>query len=265
MNERGPFDRGGREHRKEIVRFSGALQLPPLRLVPSPENSIPKSARAWSTTAGFSRGFGYRERADQQCGSVAPIVVCVSVIVRLPRRTVSRNVSRKTTLIAVPGDHHCEPLQLVTLVAASDGPQSLEKALRSAVQSGWNDVIHLILATGFQGSRAERPDDLWQAWAGLSSACKPSTGRLLTGAGVRIDYPLDAGLNGERPIWIVAVACKNPASAAVLVKAGADVNTLAGLNGNGDTMVDTALQRRKPLMAEALRGLGGVTSDQRWF
>lgn len=150
---------------------------------------------------------------------------------------------------------------LVTLVAASDGPQSLEKALRSAVQSGWNDVVRLILAAGFQGSRAERPDDLWQAWAGLSSACKPSTGELLTGAGVRINYPLDPQLNGEPPIWIVAAACKNPASAAVLVKAGADVNTLSGVDGDGDTMVDTALQRRRPLMAEALRKLGGVTSD----
>lgn len=151
---------------------------------------------------------------------------------------------------------------LVQLVAASDGPQSMEEALGSAVRAGWNDVIRLMLVAGFRGDKAKRPDQLWQSWAGLSSACKPSTGALLTGASVRIDYPLDARLNGEPPLWIVAAACKNPASAAVLVQAGADPNTLAGLEGDGDTMVDVALQRRKPLMAEALHKLGGVTSAQ---
>lgn len=151
---------------------------------------------------------------------------------------------------------------LVQLVATSNGPQSMEAAMGSAVRAGWNDVIRLMLAAGFRGDKAERPDQLWQSWAGLSSACKPSTGELLTGTGVRIDYPLDARLNGEPPLWIVAAACKNPRSAALLVKAGADPNTLSGLEGDGDTMVDVALQRRKPLMAEALRKLGGVTSAQ---
>lgn len=31
---------------------------------------------------------------------------------RLPARSVSRNVSRKPPFIAVPGYHHCEPLQV---------------------------------------------------------------------------------------------------------------------------------------------------------
>lgn len=151
---------------------------------------------------------------------------------------------------------------LVALVIASDDPQSMEAALGSAVRAGWNDVIRLMFAAGYRGDKADRPDRLWQAWAGLSSACKPSTGALLTDAGVRADYPLDPRRNGEPPIWLVAAGCKNPASAAVLIKAGADVNTLAGLDGNGRTMVDVALQRRKPLMANALRKLGGLTSDQ---
>jgi len=151
---------------------------------------------------------------------------------------------------------------LVQLVAATDGPQAMEEALGPAVRAGWDDVIRLMLGAGFRGEKAERPDQLWQSWAGLSSACKPSTGELLTSAGVKINYPLDARLNGEPPLWIVAAACKNPASAAVQVRAGADVNTLSGLEGDGDTMVDVALQRRKPLMAEALRKLGGVTSAQ---
>ncbi|QHL91174.1 hypothetical protein GVO57_10540 [Sphingomonas changnyeongensis] len=151
---------------------------------------------------------------------------------------------------------------LVQLVTVSEGPQSMEEALGAAVRPGWNDVIRLMLAAGFRGDKAKRPDLLWQSWADLSRACKPSTGALLTGAGVRIDYPLDARLNGEPPLWIVAAACKNPASAAVLVQAGADPNTLAGLEGDGDTMVDVALQRQKPLMAEALRKLGGLTSAQ---
>lgn len=151
---------------------------------------------------------------------------------------------------------------LVQLVATSDGPQAMEDALGSAIRAGWNDVIRLILAAGFRGDRAQRPDQLWHWWSGLSNACKPSTGELLTSAGVRIDYPLDARLNGEPPIWLVTAGCKNPASAAVLVRAGADVNTLSGLEADGDTMVDVALRRRKPLMAEALRKLGGVTSAQ---
>ncbi len=167
------------------------------------------------------------------------------------------------TLPNAPGaDKMAMIRSLVSVVATTDGPQAMEEALGSAVRAGWNDVIRLMLGAGFSGEKAERPDQLWQSWAGLSSACKPSTGELLTSAGVKIDYPLDARLNGEPPLWIVAAACKNPASAAVLVRAGADVNTLSGLEGDGDTMVDVALQRRKPLMAEALRKLRGVTSAQ---
>lgn len=65
--------------------------------------------------------FAVREQTDHYCASVAPIMVCVLSIVRLPRRSVSRNVSRKLPLIAVPGDHHREPLHLsaVRLLAAA--------------------------------------------------------------------------------------------------------------------------------------------------
>jgi hypothetical protein len=38
---------------------------------------------------------------------------------RLPRRSVSRNVSRKPPFIAVPGYHHCKPLLLATICGRS--------------------------------------------------------------------------------------------------------------------------------------------------
>jgi len=83
-----------------------------------PENPILKSAYAWWQTTVFSRGLRRRGRTDQYCASVALIVVCVSTIVRLPCRSVSRKVSRKLPFIAVPGDHHCKPLQLSSLCGA---------------------------------------------------------------------------------------------------------------------------------------------------
>lgn len=53
-----------------------------------------------------------RGQRDRHCASVAPIVGCVSTIVSLPRRSVSRNVSRQLSFIAVPGDHYCKPLHI---------------------------------------------------------------------------------------------------------------------------------------------------------
>ena len=57
--------------------------------------------------------FAVREWTDHHCTSVAAVVVCVSTIVRLPRRSVSRNVSHKLPFIAVLGDHHCKPLHVI--------------------------------------------------------------------------------------------------------------------------------------------------------
>jgi hypothetical protein len=59
----------------------------------------------------------------EHLASVAPIVICVSTNVSLPAPNVSPNVSRKPPFIAVPGDHHCKPLQLWGLgdTSSSDG------------------------------------------------------------------------------------------------------------------------------------------------
>src|SRR3546814_6614920 len=76
------------------------------------ENPILKSAPACLAPTVFLRRLGDHARPDHYCASVAPIVVCVSPNVRLPLRSVSRNVSRKPPFIAVPGHHHCEPLQV---------------------------------------------------------------------------------------------------------------------------------------------------------
>jgi hypothetical protein len=62
----------------------------------------------------FSGGVRVRNRSPlgEHLASAAPNVICVSTIVRPPIASVSHNLSRNTTSIAVPADYHCEPLQL---------------------------------------------------------------------------------------------------------------------------------------------------------
>src|SRR3546814_7355581 len=69
-------------------------------------------------------------RPDHYCASVAPIVVCVSPNVRLPLRSVSRNVSRKPPFIAVPGHHHCEPLQVGQIRRSEEHTSELQSLMR---------------------------------------------------------------------------------------------------------------------------------------
>lgn len=85
----------------------------------SAERRDSRSSISIGTTA-TRPGFAVRGRTDQYRASVATIMVCVSTIVRLPRRSVSRNVSRKLPFIAVPGGHHCEPLQVALAITPSD-------------------------------------------------------------------------------------------------------------------------------------------------
>lgn len=134
---------------------------------------------------------------------------------------------------------------------------SLEELFWHAIGFGFDDVLELIVTSGFDPSRAVRPDRFWQAWSGLGSACKPSTGRLLVLYGVNARYPLDPQLNGWLPQKIVAAGCRNPDSAAVLVEAGlAPINEL---DDGGRTVLDEALARPyRPMMQAALRALGGL-------
>ncbi len=149
---------------------------------------------------------------------------------------------------------------LIALAASADGAQSLGEGLDSALRMGWNDVVRLIFSAGFDPKKIAVPGKTWNAWSGLQTACKPSTGRLLVESGLPMDYPADPTWGGYLPIWFVAVACKNPASATVLVNAGADVN--ATEYQGGDTALDVALSRRRPLMAQALRRLGGIPGKE---
>ena len=158
-----------------------------------------------------------------------------------------------------PSSEQFETLQLVIPVLAKEanGMASLEKLFWHAIGFGFDDVLELIVTSGFDPSRAVRPDRFWQAWSGLGSACKPSTGRLLVRYGVNARYPLDPQLNGWLPQKIVAAGCRNPDSAAVLVEAGlAPINEL---DDGGRTVLDEALARPyRPMMQVALRALGGL-------
>ena len=149
---------------------------------------------------------------------------------------------------------------LVVAIARTEGPQSLEAIFREATAQGWNDVLLLVLANGFRASEARGPDFIWESWAGLNGACKPSTGEVLVHAGLHADYPLVPARNGWRPEKIVAASCRDPASASVLIRAG--LAHIDEIDDDGQTVLDTALQYRHPQMADAIRKLGGETAEQ---
>jgi len=168
----------------------------------------------------------------------------------------SRDVS---TLPDRPSAEQMRTLELVIpeLARQPDGAEGLEEVFWHAAVFGYDDVLRLTVENGFDPRQAKQPDRIWQAWAGLGNACKPSTGRLLAQYGVDARYPLDPDRNGWLPQKIVAAGCRNPDSAAILVEAGlAPINEL---DAQGRTVLDEALARPyRPMMQAALRALGGL-------
>lgn len=162
-----------------------------------------------------------------------------------------------------PSPEQMRSLQFVIpeLANETDGAAALEQVFRTATTFGYDDVLRLIVDSGFDPRQAKEPDQIWQAWAGLGSACKPSTGRLLVQYGVDARYPLDPPRTGWLPQKIVAVACRNPDSASVLVEAGlAPINEL---DAEGRSVLDEALARPyRPMMQAALRSLGGLPGEE---
>ena len=155
---------------------------------------------------------------------------------------------------APPEPQRTIALMLIRAAAQQSDPQHLERALQATVGYGWDELSRAILSAGFDARRARRPDRLWSRWSNLGAPCRPSTGELLVKAGLPVGYPLDPVLNGRPAMWIVAVACGNPASARVL--AAAAPAQLGYIEEDGSTLVDLTEQRRRPRMTAALRALG---------
>lgn len=145
-------------------------------------------------------------------------------------------------------------------VARREGPQALEPVFRSAVQKGWNTTLRELMALGFNPARAKEPGRIWDQWRDFSSACKPSTARLLASSGLPRDF---RSFGDDKPWPIlksVVATCRDPRSVAALVAAGvAEVNAL---DEQGETALDEAQSRKKPAMVAALRALGGRTGAE---
>ena len=260
-----------------MVVYDGAT-MKPISQPPAYTGRLEQQAQAWAQASGYadrSRSGGYplseavkrsdlemiRMLADAGAENLVGQAQSVGGMARGPRfgMMLPGQTEDSETYPNGPNPAAMRSLDvLVTAIAEKDGPQALEPVFREAVGHGWNDVLTLLLAKGFKGSEAQGPDFIWQAWAGLESPCKPSTGDILVRAGVRVDYPLIPSRNGWRPEKIVAASCRDPASAGVLIKA-----RLAGVNDldeDGRTVLDTAIQYRHPQMADAIRALGGKTA-----
>lgn len=148
---------------------------------------------------------------------------------------------------------------LVAETARVEGPQSLESVFASAVYSGYNDVLQVILDAGLDLSKVEKPERIWGNLGGLGNPCKPSTARILVQNRLRTDYPPSDYTNWT-PLQQFAVGCADARVAQVLVQdGGMDVNEM---NNQGLTAVDMAIQYRRTPNIEALRRLGGRTAAE---
>jgi hypothetical protein len=94
----------------------GLVKLPPGRLAASTLNRHMRQRGyrryAGSRTAALTARVRDLALLSEYLASVAPNVICVSMNVRPPIASVPHNPSGKAPSIAVPGDHHCEPLQV---------------------------------------------------------------------------------------------------------------------------------------------------------
>lgn len=148
---------------------------------------------------------------------------------------------------------------LVAEAARVEGPQSLESVFASAVYSGYNDVLQVILDAGLDLSKVEKPERIWSNLAGLGTPCKPSTARILVRNGLRADYPPSEQTNWS-PIQQFAVGCADARVAEVLVRdGGMDINEI---NIVGDTAVDLAVRYGRGPNLQALRQLGGLSAQE---
>lgn len=138
------------------------------------------------------------------------------------------------------------------------GGQALDDVFAGAVYSGYDDVLKMLIAAGYQPAKATEPGRVWFNWAGLGNPCKPSTGRLLVASGLPMTYPPTAS-SAWSPLHTLAAGCMNPRSVPVLLEAGYDVNLL---DDAGRTAVDQAIAYRRAALVTALRAAGGRTARE---
>lgn len=157
-------------------------------------------------------------------------------------------------------DRDFEAFQLLAAeVARVYGPQSLSEPFSSALFSGYNDALQVMLDNGLDLSKVRQPERLWSSWSSLGNPCKPSTGRLLVRNGLTREYAPSNYTNWP-PLHAVAAGCMDARSAAMLVsEAGMAVNAL---DVTGNTPIDVALSYRRRSIVDTLARLGGLPASQ---
>lgn len=159
-----------------------------------------------------------------------------------------------------PGPDKLRAMDLVAAeLARTQGPQALERSFASATYSGYDDVLALFIAKGFDPSKAKEPEVIWFNWSGLGNPCKPSTGRLLARSGLPVVYPVSE-FSRWPPLHTLSAGCFDADSvAALLDNTKIDVN---GLDEDGRTAVDQAKAYRRPYLEAALRARGGKSAKE---
>ncbi len=151
--------------------------------------------------------------------------------------------------------------RVIPVVAESEGPQALEPTLGYAVQAGWNDVVQLILASGFDLKKARHPfavaNGIWGKWAIFESTCKPSTARLLIQNGLRVQKTADDDAEDWSLPELAIATCRNPDSLKAVIEAGhLDVNA-PGAGAGGGTALDLAMAYHNDKAIAVLKAMGG--------
>lgn len=178
----------------------------------------------------------------------------------LPSFSLGQTSTDTSGLPSGPGADKLKAMDLVaTELARTQGPQALEPSFASATYSGYDDVLALFLAKGFDPSKAKEPEVIWFNWSGLGNPCKPSTGRLLARSGLPVVYP-PSEFSRWPALHTLAAGCFNADSvAALLDNARIDVNAV---DENGRTAVDQARLYRRSYLEAALRARGGKSSKE---
>ncbi|ESQ93324.1 hypothetical protein ABAC460_01065 [Asticcacaulis sp. AC460] len=151
--------------------------------------------------------------------------------------------------------------QYVPILAEAGEPKGLWEIVAHASAMGWNDVIVLAQANGFDAVRDGTPE-IWMRLFNFSSVCKPSTAALLLKAG--LPFPKDNTSRTYGHVLYSAVAvCADAETVRVLVRdAGISVND--DLFGSGTTALDVARQRGRTSVEAVLLELGGKPGKEVW-
>ncbi|ESQ82811.1 hypothetical protein [Asticcacaulis benevestitus] len=144
------------------------------------------------------------------------------------------------------------------VIAEAEGPEGLRDIFEASARYGWNDVIDLTIAAGFDAKTTKGPVEIWRNWAGSGffGLCKPSTGRKL----LHLGLPLGpVGEDNWTVLRVAAAGCRDPQALRFLVtEAGVDVNELGGTM----TALDEAMPRSRPEIVAVLKSLGAKSGKE---